>query len=373
MKIAILSDGLFPIQLGGMQKHTTYLTSSLAAEGVDITLYHPHSKDSVAQVEQLNHSGIKAVSVSLPRSDKFPGHYIRQAFQYSRDIFNSEPNWMQYDLIYCQGFTSHEFANQKRKGSKLPLLLTNFHGLEMFQPTVGLRSKLQQLLFRSPVRFCLKHSDYAVSLGGGLTKILSAIVPEKKIIELPNAIDHSWITHISPETAAVIRFVFVGRFEKRKGIHELNKVLSDLRNESFHFDFVGPVPSESQLKDPRVTYHGSISDQEKLKTLVSKCDVLVSSSYSEGMPTVILEAMSCGLAILATDVGAVNVLVSEDNGMLIRPRDIDALKSGLIEFVRMDKEKLLQKKRSSLTKVRSFTWTEVAKKNLSVFRSILAR
>ena len=49
-------------------------------------------------------------------------------------------------------------------------------------------------------------------------------------------------------------------------------------------------------------------------------------SYSEGMPNVIMEAMSRGLAIIATDVGAVSKLVDEENGWLINPRGLEKLK-----------------------------------------------
>ena len=52
--------------------------------------------------------------------------------------------------------------------------------------------------------------------------------------------------------------------------------------------------------------------------MYDSCDILLCPSYSEGMPNVILEAMSRGLAIIATNVGAIRLLVSEDNGVLLQ-------------------------------------------------------
>ena len=49
---------------------------------------------------------------------------------------------------------------------------------------------------------------------------------------------------------------------------------------------------------------------------LDECDVLLLPSLSEGMPTVVLEAMARGLQIIGSDVGAMNVLEDE----LIAPR-----------------------------------------------------
>ena len=51
---------------------------------------------------------------------------------------------------------------------------------------------------------------------------------------------------------------------------------------------------------------------------MDNCDILICPSYSEGMPNVILEGMSRGLAIITTDVGANELLVSNENGKLIK-------------------------------------------------------
>ena len=52
-------------------------------------------------------------------------------------------------------------------------------------------------------------------------------------------------------------------------------------------------------------------------------------SLSEGMPTVILEAMARGKAVIATDVGAVSELVSEENGVLIQAGSVEELSNAL--------------------------------------------
>src|SRR6202044_1787021 len=108
-----------------------------------------------------------------------------------------------------------------------------------------------------------------------------------------------------------LKFVFVGRFERRKGIPELNKAIEQLLpNDNFTFDFIGDIPSEFRLNSPILTYHGKLSSETEIKKILSQCDVLVSPSYAEGMPISIMEAMAQGLAVIATDVGSVSTLVN---------------------------------------------------------------
>jgi glycosyltransferase involved in cell wall biosynthesis len=75
----------------------------------------------------------------------------------------------------------------------------------------------------------------------------------------------------------------------------------------------------------------------RVPELMPAFDALVLSSVprSEGIPTVILEAMSCGIPVVATDVGAIReVLISGEAGMLVRPEDPPALAAAILALVR---------------------------------------
>ena len=88
-------------------------------------------------------------------------------------------------------------------------------------------------------------------------------------------------------------------------------------------------------------------------------------SFSEGMPNVILEAMSRGLAIIATNVGAVSLLVNSDNGMLI-DNNVKSLLDALIYFNNLDKQELIKLKKQSILKVKEdFVWDKVVRDFIS--------
>ncbi|MFZ1666304.1 MAG: glycosyltransferase family 4 protein, partial [Flavobacteriales bacterium] len=102
-------------------------------------------------------------------------------------------------------------------------------------------------------------------------------------------------------------------------------------------------------------------------------DVLVCPSYSEGMPTVIMEAMASGLAILATDVGAVNQQV-EGNGWLLPSPEVGSIQSALEQAVRISAADLTAMKEKSLDRASSrFTWGKVIKRKMELLQLMLDR
>jgi glycosyltransferase involved in cell wall biosynthesis len=237
----------------------------------------------------------------------------------------------------------------------------------MFQISLG--SKLVQSMLAWAMRRNLKNAKKALSLGKGLDEIITSLGVEKNnILRSPNGIDKSWILDEfeKSQPRETRRAIFIGRYERLKGIEELMSVImhnSALKNLELYF--IGPIPERLRIKQEQIKYLGLIKDSEIIKTELSKSDILICPSYSEGMPTVILEAMSQGLAIIATDVGAVSELVDDTNGWLIPPKNEEALNSALENALSISNEELRLKQRQSWEKVKRYTWPEVAKQTLS--------
>lgn len=79
-------------------------------------------------------------------------------------------------------------------------------------------------------------------------------------------------------------------------------------------------------------YIAWVGQSDAMPEIYSCMDIYVSSSVSEGFPNVIAEAMSCGLPVVATDVGDCREIVSE-YGWLVQPRDPEALAMALVQAV----------------------------------------
>ncbi|MCC9168226.1 glycosyltransferase family 4 protein [Pontibacter harenae] len=377
MKVALLTDGIYPYVLGGIQKHSYYLAKYLARQKVYVDLYHTGPKE--ADVADLNGftgdelSYITTIFIPFPSLGKFPGHYIAEYYKYSTYLYSALISNEPVDFIYAQGFTGWKVAQEKKRSKMLPLMGVNFHGVEMFQQAPNFYVKLQHQLLRLPVKSISKNTDYIFSLGGKLNAIQHKLT-DKPIIEIPIGIEKAWISSLDFSSKNKIRkLIFIGRYERRKGIEELLEVLKQLiLTYEFEFVFIGPIPEEKKIYSDQIKYLGLIKDEEKVKAALQSADILVCPSYSEGMPTVILEAMACGLAVIATDVGAVNKLISTETGWLITQGSVLALKESITSALTISENELIRLKiNAQQLIIKNYTWNNIIERTISVIKNLI--
>lgn len=378
MRIALITDGIYPYVLGGMQKHSFYLVKYLARNKIHVDLIHYN--DSKFNINQLDYFSkeekqfINSIILQFPTSAKFPGHYIYKSYKYSCLAFEAIRSKLDtYDFIYTKGFTGWKLISEKQKGNITCCKIgVKFHGYEMFQIAPEPKAKIQQFFLRTFVKKISQNADIVFSYGGKITEIIQSIgVNSKKIIEIPSGVETEFISNsVSSNNEPYRKFVFLGRAERRKGIIELNEVLRKLisQKQNFKFEFIGPIPDSMKISHDSILYHGEIRDAHKITAILSQNDVLVCPSWSEGFPNVILEALASGLAIIATNVGAIASMVNEKNGWLIEPTNTIQLEKVMIEAI--NSKDLLSKKEHSLQLVNTtFNWEIIAKKTIEALSS----
>ncbi len=365
MRVALITDGITPYVLGGMQRHSYYLVKYLSKNGIYVDLFHFNQSDlDIQELDCFNDDEKKYIDsyvLEFPSVLRLPGHYLYESYLYSKSIFELLiPQINTYDFIYTKGFSGWKLLMEKAGGLKCPPVGVNFHGFEMFQNAPDLRSSLQHYMLRPVVRYLTKSADVVFSYGGEITGIINQIIKNKsKVIEIPAAIDGKYVTeekHL--KNRSVTRFVYVGRYERRKGVEELNGVLKDLLTKcDFQFHFVGPIPEDKKLKNEKIIYHGQITRFSEIQDILKQCDVLVCPSHSEGMPNVILEGMASGLAIIGSKVGAVEQMVNNSNGCLIYPGSRKELKEAMLSLILCSNEEILSMQNNSIRKIKTlFNW-----------------
>ena len=380
MRILLLSDGIMPFVTGGMQQHTYYLSKYLTLNNCKVTLVHciydgeiPRNSDINFSLFDDDNKLFKIITLKFPVSFKFPGHYIYNSWRYSKLIYELVKEELDsFDFIYVKGFSGWQLLRMRSKAMNNSPIGINFHGMNMFLPTNGLKLILSNLLFRPFVKFNMKKSDYVFSYGGKVTStIISAGVLREKIIEIPTGIESRFI--VNEDSILVnnkLKFLFVGRDDPLKGIDEIFKALKSIKPSCFDFQFIGPIPKK--LVRSNIKYHGLIKNRKDFFNIMDRCDVLVLPSYSEGMPNVILEAMSRGLIIIASDVGAVNILVSSKNGVLIENPKHKNILFAMKTLLKSDSETLLKMKKFSVKLINgSFRWEKVVNYVIKMISSSL--
>ena len=362
-----------------MQKHSFYLCKYLARNGVYIDLYHTGKQISAPDLstcftaEELKY--ITSYVIPYQQADKMPGHYLRTSHQYSKVLYEQFRTKPPVDLIYAKGLAGWYLLEQKEAGEELPPVFLNVHGYEYFQKTASFKNKLEQLMLRPAFRYVSTHTDHIYSYGGKISDIIRKNIPNasEKIIEIPTGIEKDFITADVPGMNHPRQFVYLGRFERRKGIYELHKAIGQLtKRYAFQFHFIGNIPERYRVESPEIFYHGQLNNKEAIKAILDKADVLVCPSYAEGMPNVILEGMACHCAIIATDVGAVAAQVNDGNGWLIEPGSSSSLLQALVQALEIPDQELLVKKQESVNRIRKeFLWDNIIFQVIDSFNKVI--
>ena len=386
MRWLLLTDGISPFELGGMQKHSYNLVRQLVIQGESVVLVHcvtnnkplPNESDVRAGLGLEHETSLEIITMRFPSQGKLPGHYIKESYAYSAVIFQKLKHRKdEFDVIFAQGFSAWKWIEMKKAGAKLPPIVNHFHGLEMFQRAFGWKSKIQQWMLKGVTRWNIMNADATISLGGRINELLiNQGLKESQILTLSSGIDESWFLDALVERPIKIKMLFVGRFERRKGLKELIKAYKSLSQQGneIQLSIAGPIPDHLKDKQSGIVYFGSINDEEQMKRIMDEHHVLVAPSISEGMPTVILEGMARGLAIVCADVGANHVMVDGDNGWLMSNVTVKGLIEVLEDVQRATPEVIKHKGLISNQRVKSkWGWNQVGKNHIDIIQEWLAK
>ncbi len=377
MKICLLTDGITPYVTGGMQRHSFNLCNELLMAGNEVTLVHcvygENGLPKNDEVEVLfgNSKNLTVLTLRFPRFSGMPGHYIKESYQYSFAITSLlKDKFPLFDLIYVKGFSGWDLLQQRKKGIlKTGPILVNFHGLEMFQEPASFGERLKAYLLKSPTKWNLNQADYCISYGGKITSLLNRIgIPSSKILIIPGGVSDSTLLE-KKKLPINSKFLFVGRYERRKGIEELMQVIASMPE--LEISFVGAIPPSKKLNRLNIRYFGEVKDLNALNEIFDEHTFLIAPSHSEGMPNVILEAMSRGLIPLATKVGAVEELVDSSNGFLFEPKSVEAIRTNIEAAQLLEVEAVLERSYNSINKIRTnFTWSQIISQTIENFQQV---
>ena len=140
----------------------------------------------------------------------------------------------------------------------------------------------------------------------------------------------------------------IGRAVEKKGHDDLLAALARLPNDlHWRFEHVGGGPLQGRLQKQaerlgivrRCAFHGALA-QEAVLEAYRRADLFALMSRTardgdrDGLPNVLMEAQSQGLAVLATDISAIPEMITPDcNGLLVAPRDIDGAAAALKRLI----------------------------------------
>jgi glycosyltransferase involved in cell wall biosynthesis len=207
--------------------------------------------------------------------------------------------------------------------------------------------KLPDLNYRLAARFeehQIKRSDYLVTHtqnhANSVAQLLSFNPARFQIIPHSIRREEPEVSPISNKTD-MVRILFVGRLEERKGFDILTKAIPIIMDKSpnvvVHICGEGDLMRVAQTKlnrfSKKVFFHGYQS-RANLDNFYSECDIFVAPSRYESFGLIYLEAMHFGKAIVACNSGGTPEVVKDhETGILVKPEDHLELANSILKLV----------------------------------------
>ena len=278
------------------------------------------------------------------------------------------------------------------KTRKTPLIVT-YHGDGVAEYGNLLRRMIVTFHNRYMVSEVLANARVIISPSNNYINE-SQFLPKyrEKIITIPNGIDEDEYKAHCSKVACRVRLglptdekvvLFVGNFVKYKGIDVLLRCMPEVAKivPKVRLVMVGSGNIKQDLEklarflriDKHVTFTGFVSENRKiLYYRSSDVFVLPSTMGPECFPTVILEAMACGLPIVASNISGIPELVRHcENGFLIPPRNVGALSTSLIDLL-TNEDLPTKMAKNSIRMVKRYSWENIVRKTEEVYRQVLA-
>lgn len=176
------------------------------------------------------------------------------------------------------------------------------------------------------------------------------------------------------------RLLFLSRIIKEKGIFQILRTLKSLRGKRRikleiagsgpDFDHVLSYVQKNDLSD-LVRVHGYVRGEEKSSLFSSSHLYLLPTTYGEGLPNAILEAMAFGLPVITTRVGGIpDHIESKKNGILLDAPSVDQLTEA-IEFYLDNPEQYEQTAKINFKKARSsYLSSRVAERLNEIYKQL---
>lgn len=317
-RVLMIISFFYP-HIGGAEQQALQLAEQLVRRGVPVCILTRKFKGLAS------HEVVRGVPVYREISTLPWGKWFALTYLFSVLWFLLKKR-RSYDIIHChllQGFHSSAAILMKALFKKKVIIKVGAAGL--LSDFIMIK---KVLLGNWLLRRTLGADRVITVCSRSSAEALAAGFSPAQVEHIPNGVD---IGRFKPAPAAGNRqtITFAGRLDYMKGVHILLEGFKQLREEmkNVQLTIIGDGPDRERLLN--LAREKGISDAvnfcgeaAEIVPYLQKSSVFVLPSFSEGLSNVLLEAMACGLPVVATRVGGTVDLIEDGvNGILIEPEN----------------------------------------------------
>jgi glycosyltransferase involved in cell wall biosynthesis len=201
-------------------------------------------------------------------------------------------------------------------------------------------------------------------------------IPESKLIVVPYGVDLSLFRQL-PKEDGVFRVILTGGMTLRKGVHHLLQAFTELKLPNSELMLIGSMNEEMRPFFDKYSGHfrhmGHVP-QAELHKLYSQGSVFCLPSIEDGFGMVIVQAMACGLPVIASEnTGGPDLVENSKEGFIIPIRDVEKLKEKILYLYEHPKEQARMGEAAKAKVSEGFTWDDYGDRMVAEYSRILQK
>ncbi len=363
MKTIAIFTGYYLPHTGGVERYTYHIAKELIKQGYHVLIITSRYEENLMEIEQLE--GITIYR--LPTYHLFVNRHPILKFNKRQKELLQPLEKEKIDFVILQTrfwlttLVGGKFA--KKHGIRRILIEHGTTHFTVHHPVLDFLGRIYEHILTAYVKTLVKEC-YGVSKE--CVNWLKHFNIKAKGV-LYNSIDiaqykkfHTVPVSLEKDT---IKILFVGRMIKDKGIIELIEAYQKLKKKydiSFVLAGEGPLLETLKKENQDIIFTGNLEHEDIMK-LYPKMDIFVNPSYSEGLPTTVLEAGLMKCAVVATDVGGTSEIIENGKeGLLCKP-NIEDIKEKLEEMIQNEELRQMCKENLHRKVIQKFSWEETTK------------
>lgn len=328
----------YPPHIGGLENYAEELHQNLSAKGNQITVFTSYLPATGKKIEKkqgvtiIRYPAFEIISgYPLPSIWKF--EFWRQWKKIKSSNFDIVVSMVRF---FIQPLMALFYAKTK----KIPLI--HIEHCSNYVKNRLIISIIAKFFDKTLGRFILVRANKIIAVSKPVALFIKVLANKSSSI-IYRGMPFSEIDGISPKYDLRERFkekkiiTYVGRVFYGKGIIHLLEAIKNINRNDIALVIVGDGPERKNLEkyakknnlNGQVLFYGSVPFKEAI-SILKVSDIFINPSYSEGLPTSIMEAGACGRAIIATDVGGTSeIIINERSGIIIKPYSTKLLEDAL--------------------------------------------
>jgi glycosyltransferase involved in cell wall biosynthesis len=311
------------------RKHNVSLLNIL---GIDTALDQPMQVNEQLLQPNLIVYQLTYSKPTIPRTA-----WIRK-FIGARQVFSSaSKNFGHPDIIHANVYNTAAISVIIGTLAKIPVVLSEYssaYGLKRIKPG--------QIPF---MRFFMNRVDVIMPDSNTLGQHIRSYGINRPMVMVHNVVDTD-VFYPASHGDQVIRpyreIVLIARLSEEKAVHLAIQMLARLQQQGvyLYLHIAGDGPERARLESlvdnlglaDWIHFHGFLPKNELAKILRRSSAFLLTSLW-ESKPVVILEALTCGLPVVAPAIGGIPEIITPACGLLFQPGDIDDLASKMLNLL----------------------------------------